>query len=63
MANECVVKGDYVTHARNLVDVFAHSSILFTDECEAEANASRKKKPVTLSEVENKRKAARLNSM
>lgn len=45
MANECLVKGDYVTHARNLVDVFTHSIILYEDECEAEANASRKKKP------------------
>ena len=44
MANECVVKGDYVTHARNLVDVFAHTTILYDDECEAEANISRKKK-------------------
>lgn len=45
MANECLVKGDYVTYARNLVDVFTHSIILYEDECEAEANASRKKKP------------------
>lgn len=44
MANECAAKGDYVTHARNLVDVFTHSIILYDDECEAEANASRKKK-------------------
>lgn len=44
MANECLAKGDYVTHARNLVDVFTHNSILYQDECEAEANASRKKK-------------------
>jgi hypothetical protein len=45
MANECEVKGDYVTHARNLVDVFTHATILYDDECETEANASRKKKP------------------
>jgi hypothetical protein len=45
MANECLAKGDYVTHARNLVDVFTHTTILYEDECEAEANASRKKKP------------------
>ena len=44
MANECVVKGDYVTHARNLVDVFTSITILYDDECETEANASRKKK-------------------
>jgi hypothetical protein len=44
MANECLVKGDYVTHARNLVDVFTHTTILYDDECEAEASASRKKK-------------------
>jgi hypothetical protein len=52
MANECVVKGDYVTHARNLVGVFTHTTILYDDECETEANASRMKKPVTLSGVE-----------
>lgn len=47
MANECEVKGDYVTHARNLVDVFTHTTILYNDECETEANASRKKKITT----------------
>ena len=52
MANECEVKGDYVTHARNLVDVFTHTTILYDDDCLAEANASRKIKPVTLSGVE-----------
>jgi hypothetical protein len=44
IANECLAKGDYVTYARNLVDVFTHTTILYEDECLAEANASRKKK-------------------
>ncbi|MES2515382.1 MAG: T9SS type A sorting domain-containing protein [Bacteroidota bacterium] len=43
MANECLAKGDYVTHARNLVDVFMHTPVLYDDECEAESNNSRKK--------------------
>ena len=45
MANECLAKGDYVTHARNLVDVFTRTTILYEDECLTEANASRKRKP------------------
>ncbi len=44
MANECLAKGDYVIHARNLVDVFMRIPVLYDDECEAESNILRKKK-------------------
>jgi hypothetical protein len=42
MANECIVKGYYVVQSRNIVDIITNQAISYDDNCEAEANASRK---------------------
>jgi hypothetical protein len=45
MANECPAKGTYVSSSRNLVNVILQTVIIYEDNCDAEANASRKAKP------------------
>lgn len=47
MANECLVKGAYVAQSRNLVDIIMNQAITYDDNCDTEANASRKAKTET----------------
>jgi hypothetical protein len=42
MASECIAKGYYVTQCRNLVNVIQNTVVNFADNCEQEANASRR---------------------
>ncbi len=41
-----------MSSSRNLVNVILRTVIIYEDNCDAEADASRKKNPVTLSGVE-----------
>jgi hypothetical protein len=43
------------SQCRNLVNIIKNSVFNFIDNCEQEANASRRKKPVTLSGVEGQK--------
>lgn len=45
MANECPAKGAYVSGSRNLVNAMLRTVIMYDDNCDAEADASRKAKP------------------
>ncbi len=45
MANECPAKGAYVSSSRNLVNAILRTVIMYDDNCDAEADASRKAKP------------------
>ena len=45
MANECPAKGTYVSSSRNLVNVILRTVVVYNDNCDEEANASRKAKP------------------
>ncbi|MBK8368164.1 MAG: T9SS type A sorting domain-containing protein [Bacteroidetes bacterium] len=47
MASECIVKGYYVVQCRSLVNIIQNTVINFTDNCEEEANASRRMKPIS----------------
>lgn len=47
MAAECIEKGYYVVQCRNLVNIIQNTVVNFTDNCEQEANASRRTKPNT----------------
>lgn len=51
MANECVIKGYYVIQARNLVDIMMNQAVIYDENCDTEANASRKTKPETTTSV------------
>jgi hypothetical protein len=42
MAAECIGRGYYVTQCRNLVNIIQNTIVNFADNCEHEANASRK---------------------
>jgi hypothetical protein len=55
MASECIEKGYYVVQCRNLVNAIQNTVINYTDNCEQEANASRRQKPVTLSGAEGQK--------
>jgi hypothetical protein len=47
MANECLVKGAYVAQSRNILDIISNQALTYDDNCDVEANASRKAKPET----------------
>ncbi len=42
MASECIEKGYYVVQCRSLVNILQNTVMNFTDNCEQEANASRR---------------------
>ena len=52
MASECIAKGYYVVQCRNLVNIIQNTVVNFDDNCEEEANTSRKQKAVAMSRVE-----------
>ena len=47
MASECIAKGYYVVQCRSLVNIVQNTVVNFADNCEEEANASRKMKPIS----------------
>ena len=49
MANECLVKGYYVIQCRNLLNLISDQIISYEDNCDTEANNSRKTKVSTVS--------------
>ncbi len=55
MASECIEKGYYVVQCRNLVNVLQNTVVNYTDNCEQEASASRRKKTESLSGVEGQK--------